>query len=111
MKAFAAFLCLCLVGACAGPARQVTWWFDVGNNATDDAAKVQAISQHRDAFTRLQPSWDACPGLDGNVSRWWGHDEAVAAWNGPLQKLKCVHIDASLASLFHPDPLNVLSLF
>jgi hypothetical protein len=49
--------------------------------------------------------------LDGNVSRWWGHDEAVAAWNGPLQKLKCVYSDASLASLFHPDPLNVLSLF
>ena len=66
--------------------RSVSWWFDVAENQKTDAANAKAIADHRAAFSRVMP-YNAKVTLDGNVSNWWGHDDDVAAWNAPLQKL------------------------
>ena len=66
--------------------RSVSWWFDVAENPKTDAANAKAIADHRAAFSRVMP-YNAKVTLDGNVSNWWGHDDDVAAWNAPLQKL------------------------
>ena len=72
---------------CVAPGpRRISWWFDVAENATTDALNAAAIKAHRDVFSRVMP-YNAGVLLDGNVSRWWGHDAEVAAWNGPLQAL------------------------
>ena len=65
--------------------RHVSWWFDVGENATVDALNVAAIAKHRSVFTRVMPcSSDDL--LDGNVTRWWGAEAQVNAWLGPLKE-------------------------
>ena len=66
--------------------RSISWWFDVAENVTVDALNVAAIKEHRALFSRVMP-YNARVELDGNVSRWWGNDAAVAAWNAPLQAL------------------------
>jgi len=86
-------LCFALAGAAspalagaASPPRSISWWFDVAENTTVDAANAATIAAHRGVFTRVMP-YNARVPLDGNVSLWWGHDADVAAWNDPLQAL------------------------
>jgi hypothetical protein len=66
--------------------RQVSWWFDVAENATIDAMNAEAIRSHRGVFSRVMP-YNAKIPLDGNVSLWWGHDADIKAWNEPLQQM------------------------
>ena len=78
-------LCFALAGAAspalagaASPPRSISWWFDVAENTTVDAANAATIAAHRGVFTRVMP-YNARVPLDGNVSLWWGHDADVAA--------------------------------
>ena len=48
--------------------------------------EVATIAAHPKVFSRVLP-YNAVILLDRSVSRWWGHDEAVAAWTKPLQGL------------------------
>lgn len=66
--------------------KKISWWFDVAENATVDSMNAAAIRAHRSVFSRVMP-YNAAIALDGNVSKWWGNDEAVGRWNGPLQQM------------------------
>mmetsp|Transcript_15382 Transcript_15382/g.34387 ORF Transcript_15382/g.34387 Transcript_15382/m.34387 type:complete len:311 (-) Transcript_15382:255-1187(-) len=79
-------LLFCVAGTASSSQRSISWWFDVAEDATVDAANAATIKSHRSVFTRVMP-YNAKVRLDGNVSLWWGHDDDVAAWNGPLQAL------------------------
>ena len=41
--------------AAATGARQVSWWFDVAENATVDMLNVAAIGKHRSVFSKVMP--------------------------------------------------------
>ena len=86
--AILAILVLASVAATTATAarRRVSWWFDVAENSTVDAANAAAIREHRDAFSVVMP-YNAAITLDGNVSHWWADEAGVAAWNDPLQAL------------------------
>ena len=84
------FLCLLLVSTTAATNapihRSISWWYDVGESNTTDAANIAAISAHRNVFSRVMP-YNAQISLDGNATNWWNQDEKIAAWNAPLQKM------------------------
>lgn len=48
---------------------------------------IETIKMHRQAFSRVSPYFGAVVTLNGNATNWWGHDEAVAKWNKPLQQM------------------------
>jgi len=61
-------------------------WYDVAENITVDELNIKTIQAHTKVFSRVSP-YTHTHALDGNVSKWWGNDAAVAKWNAPLQDM------------------------
>ena len=85
MMMIGVFLCFILFHSSESK-RSVSWWFDVSESQSDDAANLETIRAHANVFTKVMP-YNARVNLDGNASNWWGHDDDVALWNKPLQEM------------------------
>ena len=117
----ALLLVLAANAAAVPPPRSISWWFEIGANATTDAANVEALRQHRSTVTRVMPDFDAVKGdvepdfpnvpatgvgnMYGQIYRYWDFEDEIRAWNAPLQALGVKvlpwAIDISNATIMH----------
>jgi len=108
------------------PTRSVSWWFEVANNATVDAANVAALKALIPAaVTRVMPDFDAVKGdkgeilygkevpmltppagnMYGDMYTYWNYEEEIKRWLTPLKALGCKvlpwALDTTNATMVH----------
>jgi hypothetical protein len=86
--------------------REVSWWLDVNESATTDAANAATIAAHRDVFSRVMP-YPAGLKLDGRLDEWLDPTNvaSIKKWNARLQKIGVPVLpylfDSTNSTVFH----------